>query len=605
MTPTPLKGIEALRMTSRLSQPLHQVLTQRGTASISNVTHNTTPQTTGADSSMTRQLTREQSTARNARTFRDKFTTLSAAAVAVTLVRTREPYRAIETLRDFAAGEKDMGFRVWTIADGWMTYDLKDPLKEPKTDAATAEVGMAIRSIKGVGGNDTFGNGVFVMMYPHKMITQSPVMMQIIKDYARKFPETMKRVVLLTTPGWSLPAELEDDVPILDFDVPALAELREVYQRVWQGVPEPRRPRFNDTEIDRIMSAGAGMTEHEFESGVSRAFVETRTQLPNVPADVIASKIAIVKTEAVKRSEVLEIMPSDKIENIGGLENLKSWIRKRARCFSQEAKDAGVEAPKGIALIGPPGTGKTASAKAIASVLGLTLIRFDVGKVFGSLVGQSEARVREALKMVEAMAPCVLMIDEVDKAFAGSTGGGGDGGVGTRVLGTMLTWMQETPAPVFMVVTANRTANMPTEFLRRGRLDEIFSVTVPHAGERLEVLKIHLRKRRVNPDEIADLDKAVEASEGYVSAELEAAVKDSVIEAFNSDQPVTGELIAQQVSQVRPIAVAFAEDFEKMKKWAEDNARPASLQVGQSEETPRARVRTRPVVGGTGRQVQI
>ena len=359
--------------------------------------------------------------------------------------------------------------------------------------------------------------------------------------------------------------------------------------------------------MDRILAAGAGLTAAEFENAVSRALITLRPKLPNVTTDEISGLVMAVKTEAVKKSEVLEVMPTDDIRNIGGLENLKSWVAKRALCFSQEARDAGVEPPKGIALIGPPGTGKTASAKAISSVLGHPLIRFDVGRVFNSLVGQSETRVRAALKLVDAMAPCTLMIDEADKAFAGqaSGGGGGDSGVGMRVLGAILTWMQETRSPVFLVVTANRVQHLPSEFLRRGRLDEIFSVTVPHAVERMEVLKIHLRKRGRDPATVAGLEEAVERSEGYVPAELESAVKDALIESYAGNMPLTGALIAQQLSYMVPLSEAFREDFDRMREWAEKNARPASLPPGEAGEARRVRIRQRTVPQGGGGRVLI
>ncbi len=307
--------------------------------------------------------------------------------------------------------------------------------------------------------------------------------------------------------------------------------------------------------------------------------------------------VASVKTEVVRRSEMLELMEAETMSNVGGLDLLKAWVNKRAKAFSDEAKQYGIEPPKGIALIGPPGTGKSLAAKAISSILGLPLIRFDISRVFKSLVGESEGRVRAALKMVDAMSPCVLMIDEVDKALGGSQGSSGDSGVSSRVLGSILTWMQDTKSPVFVVVTANRTANLPSEFLRRGRLDEVFSVTVPNQKERGDILKIHLRKRGHEPKEVTDLKTAVEASEGYVPAELEGAVKDALIEAYNADLPLTGELIAEQLKSFKPLSQAFAEDFGAMQEWAENNARPAS----SGEKVKIARTRSRSAVPETGK----
>jgi SpoVK/Ycf46/Vps4 family AAA+-type ATPase len=538
---------------------------------------------------MSQNMSTEQSTARNADEFRRHLTVLHQAAIGVVLVHTREPFRAIETMQSFAFSEK-LDFKVWTISRGWATHDRTNPDAEPTVDG-TVDALTALRKI----GLDTEPNGVYVMMYPHKQISQNMAMIQIIKEYTKLFSEMRKRLVIVTPMGWDLPVELEDDVVITDFVTPSYAELRGSYDMLIRNVPDARRPRFSAEQIDRILAAGAGMTVHEFENALSRALVSLRDKLPGVDIEEFADVIMTVKTEVVKRSEVLELMDGDRIENIGGLDNLKAWIRKRAHCFSQEARDFGVEPPKGIALIGPPGTGKSASAKAISSVLGLPLIKFDVGRVFQSLVGQSEARVRAALNLVDGMAPCVLMIDEADKAFAGQAGGGGggDSGVGMRVLGAILTWMQETKQPVFLVVTANRTAGLPSEFLRRGRLDEIFSVTVPNEVERREVLRIHLRKRGKSPEEVGNLDAAVERSAGYVPAEIEAAVKDAIIEAYTTDQPLTGELIAEQLQFMVPISEAFKEQFEAMKSWAEQNARPASLPVGEESEPTRHRTRTR------------
>ena len=547
---------------------------------------------------MTVNMDTAQATARNTEIFTNNFSTLSRAAIGVVVTRTREPFRAIEALREFAAVTENE-FRVWTLYHGWALYNEREPDSDPTYDQLADPI-AALRLINEPAGNFS-DRGIYVMMYPHKAIGQAFIMTQIIKEYCRLFSESKKRLVLIMPPSWTVPEELEDDLVSLDFDAPSYAELQENYGRLITNIASvDSQPKFSANEVDRILAAGAGMTAHEFDNACARALIENRATLPNPSIDSFASIIMKVKTEVVRRSEVLEVMEPGSISEIGGLENLKAWIRKRAECFGQEARDFGVEPPKGIALIGPPGTGKSLAAKAVASVLGIPALKFDVGKVFNSLVGQSEARVRSALKMVDAMAPCVLMIDEADKAFAGQAGGGGggDSGVGMRVLGAILTWMQETKAPVFVVVTANRTQNLPSEFLRKGRLDEIFSVTTPHEGERLEILKIHARKRGVDISKITGLEEAVASSAGYVPAELEAAVKDALIESFTTKQPFSGALVVEQLKVMVPLKEAFKEDFEAMERWAEQNARPASLPPGGTEEVRRTRVRTRQ--SGTG-----
>lgn len=535
---------------------------------------------------MSTQMSREQQEVRNASEFRQKFVTLSQAGIGVILCRTREPFRAMETLRDQAFAD-DLEYRSWTLSKGWERHDKAAPDAELKSDGSFDPV-AAIRKLE----DNKLPDGIYAMMYMHKPLASAMILIQLVKEFAKTLTQVGRRLVLVMPLSYTLPTELEDDVVILDFETPSYAERRDIYEGMIEGSLKPeKRPRYDEAAVDRILAAGAGMTGHEFENSVSRAIIENKLQLPNIPLDTFVNSVMNIKTEVVKRSEVLEVMPTQGIENIGGLENLKLWVSKRAHCFGQDARDFGVEPPKGIALIGPPGTGKSLASKAIGSVLGLPLVKFDVSRVFASLVGQSEERVRAALKMVEAMAPCVLMIDEVDKAF-NTNSGGGDSGVGSRVLGAILTWMQETTAPVFMVVTANRTKGLPAEFLRRGRLDEIFSVTVPHPGERAEIIKIHLSKRGQDPKKVGDLSAAIDASEGYVAAEIEAAVKDAVIESFTTKQPVDGSLIAQQLGYMKPLSVAFAEQFEEMKSWAEDNARPASLPAGVTTEQP-ASTRTR------------
>ncbi|RWP30694.1 AAA family ATPase [Mesorhizobium sp.] len=309
-----------------------------------------------------------------------------------------------------------MEFRLWTVLHGWQKFDKARPQDEP-TEDNIAEPLAALKAITGMGGGDPFGaRGIFVMMHPHKMLSQHLGMIQCVKEYAKTFVAGHRRLIILTPLSYSLPEELQDDVVILDYDPPSYAELRDVYDRLINDVPEARRPKYNDAQIDQILANGAGMTQAEFDNAISRALVTNRAKLPNIPLDDFCKMIADVKTEVVKRSEVLEIMEPIEMSAVGGLDNLKDWVQKRAGCFSQKARDFGVEPPKGIALIGPPGTGKSLASKAIASVLGIPLLKLEVGRLFQSLVGQSEQRVRDALRMVDSMAPCVLMIDEIDNS---------------------------------------------------------------------------------------------------------------------------------------------------------------------------------------------
>ena len=545
---------------------------------------------------MTNFQDRARVTEGNSARFQHQFATLNQAAVGVIMVRTREPSRALKALRMFAFSNR-LDFRFWNILDGW-TKAI-----DANTDEEADRVGDPMPALLFVG-SEPAGSGIFVMHYLHYYIPKIPPMVVAIKKYAEKFASNKKRLVLMVPHGFTLPSELEDDVLILDFDTPSAGELGECITSVIQNISEAKRPKFGIRDREQLVAVMSGMTAFEAETALSRSLIENKARLPNVPMELLSEVLTQVKTEVVKRTEILEVMASESAANIGGLDNLKEWLAMRAKCFSPEARAASIDPPKGIALIGPPGTGKSLVGKATAHMLGLPLIRFDVGRVFGSLVGQSEERVRTALKMVDGMAPLVLMIDEADKAFQVS--GGGDSGVGQRVLGAILTWMQETKSQVFVVVTANRVDNLPAEFLRRGRLDEVWSVSIPNEGERLAVLKIHLAKRGVDPNTLTDLDQAVTRSNGYVPAELEGAVKDAKIISFCNGVRLTGALIADQLSNMVPLSEAFKAQFDAMEIWARNNARPANSSIaGMADNRPRVRQRVAPVAATNERLVDL
>ena len=497
----------------------------------------------------------------------------------VIIVRTTEPFRARSSIRTLSAALAQPCWH-WDMIRGW--YDSNEATKKTIANTQggpTPFVAMA--------GNDMPAHTVGVMLWPHPILKQVPPAVHQLAILCDALPvKTLKQgneeipdrrcLFLLTPPEFDIPNEVRDMIPILDFSVPDREELRAVLSdSLASAESNGRVPSFSKEDTDTILSVAAGLTELEAETAFSLALVTHATQLPNIKVDDFCAVVSEAKVDAVKRSDVLEIMPAGSPDDIGGLENLKQWVAETAICLSEEAREAGIDQPKGVFLAGPPGTGKSASAKAIAGVLRLPLIKFDVSRVFSSLVGSSEQRVKSCLKLIESMAPCVALVDEVDKVFNVNSGGG-DSGVGARVLGTMLTFMQESKAGVFWVVTANRVSGLPPELLRKGRLDETFAVTVPNEEERMAVLGIHLRKRKHDPDTIEKLDHAAAASNGFVPAELEAAVNEALKYSFVHKVPVTGDLILEQLSQMKPLSEAFAEQFKEMEEWADNNARPAS-----------------------------
>ena len=266
----------------------------------------------------------------------------------------------------------------------------------------------------------------------------------------------------------------------------------------------------------------------------------------------------------------------------GGLDVLKDWLRLRERAFTQEAQDYGLPAPKGIALIGIPGTGKSLTAKMIGGLWRLPLLQLDIGALFGSLLGESEARTRKALALAETVAPCILWIDEVEKAFGS---GGLDGGASTRVLGAILTWMQEKTAPCFVVATANNITQLPPELLRKGRFDEIFFLDLPTLLERQEIVKVHLHKRNRFPQDF-DILKLANASEGYVGAEIEQAIIDGMYVGFNQGREVMTEDILLALGRQVPLSLSQREAISFLRDWLrEGRAQSASFEeVRQAEQ---------------------
>jgi SpoVK/Ycf46/Vps4 family AAA+-type ATPase len=254
-------------------------------------------------------------------------------------------------------------------------------------------------------------------------------------------------------------------------------------------------------------------------------------------------------------------------------------MEQRKGTFTPEAKEYNITPSRGALVIGPPGTGKSLVAKAAGSILNLPVVRFDVGRVFGSYIGQSEQSMRGALGMLDAMAPIVLMLDEIDKGFSGMAGGSNDSGTTSRVFGTFLTWMQERDQvnrPVFLIMTANRIDGLPPELLRKGRVDEIWSVNQPSEPEREAIISIHARKRNQEIEE-ADMPALVRITDGLVGAEIESLIEDALVMSFSDGDPtIDYNSLEKAKAYLKPMSVTRATEFAAMRAWAEKNARPAS-----------------------------
>ena len=283
------------------------------------------------------------------------------------------------------------------------------------------------------------------------------------------------------------------------------------------------------------------------------------------------------KKKLIRKSGLLEYYDfSEDIDSIGGLDKLKEWLRQRGMAFSEKAREFGLPEPKGILLLGVQGCGKSLAAKATASLWNLPLLKLDVGKIFDSYLGSSEKNIREAIHVAEALAPNILWLDEIDKAFAGVGGRHtADSGASARVFGTFLTWMQEKTAPVFILATANNINALPPELLRKGRFDEIFFIDLPDQKERESIFKIHLKKRNREPKKF-NTKKFSKQADGFSGAGIEQLIISGLYKAFANDREINNDDILQEITNTVPLSVTYQENISALRKWAEKRARPAT-----------------------------
>jgi ATP-dependent 26S proteasome regulatory subunit len=379
------------------------------------------------------------------------------------------------------------------------------------------------------------------------------------------------RTLVITAPNWQLPAELDDSITVLELPLPDALEISALLRSIAQACGEPLEPAV----LDQLSDACHGLSAQRVRQLAARALARRGRLSADDLAEVLEEK-----RQAIAKTELLEYCPTEATPaDIGGLDALKHWLEQRRLAFSEEARRYGLPLPRGVLLVGPQGTGKSLTAKAIAHSWGMPLLRLDVGRLFAGLVGASEARTREMIQRAEAMAPCVLWIDEIDKGFGGDSRS--DGGTSQRVLGTVLTWMAEKTSAVFVVATANAVERLPGELLRKGRFDEIFLLDLPSGDERRAILDLQLRRRR--PEHQLPLDVLVDRTAGFSGAELEQTVIEAMHLAFAEDRDFSEADLVAAASQVVPLSRTAREQLEQLQAWARGGrARPASRLRGMT-----------------------
>ncbi|PYJ00163.1 MAG: ATPase, partial [Verrucomicrobia bacterium] len=449
------------------------------------------------------------------------------------------------------AGKRQKKVFEWTYSNGLMPAGASIQSHKQRNGATRDPLAALDQVIEQV------EPAIFLFKDFHPFLTKNNfAVIRKLKDIAPHLKNSFKTIVLVS-PVMEIPAELDKELTVLNFPQPAKEDLAGLLDKIIADVRELKKVQIemDDAGRDRLLQAAMGLTLSEAENVFAKIIVKEQRLSADHVQEVFAEKQQIIR-----KSGLLEYYAADEdFASVGGLSVLKDWLNKRAVAFTAEARAFGLPAPKGVLLLGVQGCGKSLCAKAVSRLWELPLLRFDMGRMFGSLVGSSEENVRRAIAVAESIAPAVLWVDEIDKAFVGSQSSGvTDGGTTARVFGTFLTWLSEKSAPVFVVCTANDVSQLPPELLRKGRLDEIFYVDLPSAEEREEIFRIHLSKRGRSPENF-DLPALAAASEEFSGAEIEEAIISALYDAFYAKEELaTGHVLAG-LAQTVPLAKTMSE----------------------------------------------
>jgi SpoVK/Ycf46/Vps4 family AAA+-type ATPase len=500
--------------------------------------------------------------------FRSEIETLIRARYPILYVITSEEMRVQELLVQIAADRQKKVFE-WTYSTGLIPAGTSLQSQKSRNNA-TKDPLAALDLVL-----DHVEPAIFLFKDLHPFLAKSNfAVIRRLKDLALHLKSSFKTIILIS-PVMEIPTELDKEITVLNFPQPNKEDLAELLDKVIAQVSETRQVEIHldDAGRERLLQAALGLTLGEAENVLAKIIVKDHRLAADHVREVFAEKQQIIR-----KSGLLEYFATEEdFGSVGGVAVLKDWVNKRAMALTAEARAFGLPPPKGILLLGVQGCGKSLCAKAVSRAWQLPLLRFDMGRMFGSLVGSSEENVRRAITVVESIAPAVLWVDEIDKAFVGSQSSGmTDGGTTARVFGTFLTWLSEKTAPVFVVATANDVSQLPPELLRKGRLDEIFYVDLPSPEERTEIFAIHLAKRHRDPRAF-DLAALVSASASFSGAEVEEAIISALYDAFYAKTELATHHILASLEQTVPLARTMAEKVAEQRNWANGRARNASV----------------------------
>lgn len=447
----------------------------------------------------------------------------------------------------------------WSVTDGLRRMASESPV----AGGRTSEAGDALAGIRSL-----TKAGHFIMLDLHAHL-EEPKHVRLIKDIALNFDNVAHKLILISH-DIDLPDDLERISRRYRLTIPDRDRVMDVVKQTASAWSEGsgKRVAANAATLSRIVENLNGLPESDVRQ-LAIGIIEDDGALTE--SDI--PRIAKAKFDLLGEDSVLSFeFETAKLADVGGLENLKSWLRMRKTVFTGEKATPGLDPPKGMLLLGIQGCGKSLAAKAVAGAWGVPLLRLDFGSLYNKFYGESERNLRESLTSAESMAPCVLWIDEIEKAISGDSS---DGGTSRRVLGTLLTWMAEKEQRVFLVATANDISALPPELLRKGRFDEIFFVDLPDESVREIIFNIHLKKRGQNPSDF-DVSALARASVGFSGSEIEQAVVSSLYAMYGNElSQLSTDLIVEEITKTRPLSVVMAEKIAWIRAWGAERAVPA------------------------------
>jgi hypothetical protein len=489
-------------------------------------------------------------------TFVQELGLLLRARYPLIYIPTQEEERAEQAIAQVAENLNNRAVYTWDFVDGY---------QDNPNERGTARRNP-LQALEFLDKLPEAAPGIFILRDFHRFLEDVGVARKL-RSLTRRLKSQPKNLIILA-PQFSLPGDLRESVTVLEFTLPTPAEIQVELERLLGGMGQ----QLGEPALGEWVRSCQGLSMERIRRVLAKA-IATHGQLAAEDLSLVLEE----KRQTIRQTEILDFYPAtERMADIGGLDHLKDWLLRRGGAFSQQAQQYGLPHPRGLLLVGIQGTGKSLTAKAIAHHWHLPLLRLDVGRLFAGLVGESEQRTRQMIQVAEALAPCVLWIDEVDKAFSGLDGRG-DSGTANRVFGTFITWLAEKTSPVFVVATANNVQALPAELIRKGRFDEIFFVGLPHQTERQAIFEVHLARLRPHNLKAYNLERLAYETPNFSGAEIEQTLVEAMHIGFSQNRDFTTEDILEAASQVIPLARTAQDQIEQLQAWAAaGRARPAS-----------------------------